>query len=199
MANKDAPFGGTPIRHRNGAAYNGATRTYYIPSNGSALFVGDPVVKTGTSNAAAFEGHGIATLPTVAKATAGNNNPITGFIVSFGGGTADRTITHNPASTENVVHVADDPDLIFLMQDNAGGTLNQDDVGGSANLIFTESGSTSTGQSGVEFDSGTIGTSSTDQVTIQRLHDLEGNTVANFGLWELKINKHTEAHGAAAI
>ena len=85
------------------------------------------------------------------------------------------------------------------MQDNAGGTLNQDDVGGSANLIFTESGSTSTGQSGVEFDSGTIGTSSTDQVTIQRLHDLEGNTVANFGLWELKINKHTEAHGAAAI
>jgi len=51
MANTDAPFGLRPIRHRNGAPYNGAFNHYYVASSyATALFVGDPVVKTGTSN-----------------------------------------------------------------------------------------------------------------------------------------------------
>ena len=46
MANTDSPFGLRPIRHRNGAAYNGAANPYYINSTyATALFIGDPVVK----------------------------------------------------------------------------------------------------------------------------------------------------------
>lgn len=196
--NSDAPFGLTPIRHRNGAPYNGANRAYFVPST-IALFIGDTVLKTGTANTAAIGGHNIATLPEINKSAAGNGSPITGVIVGFEADGDNQTITHNLASTERVAYVADDPDLIFLVQDDAGGTLTAADVGGSVNLIFTASGSTSTGKSGIEFDSGTVGTSSTDQLTLQRLHDEVGNTVANFGIWEVKINNHTEAHGAAAI
>ena len=51
MANVDTPFGLRPIRHRNGAPYNGAVNPYYLRSDYAvATFIGDPVVKTGTSN-----------------------------------------------------------------------------------------------------------------------------------------------------
>jgi len=54
MANIDAPFGLRPLRHRNGAPYNGAVNPYYIAGDVAALFIGDPVVKTGESNTAAI-------------------------------------------------------------------------------------------------------------------------------------------------
>ena len=199
MANKDAPFGLKPIRHRNGAPYNGATKRYFIPATQAAMFLGDPVIRTSTSNTAAIGGANIATLPEVNKATAGNGNSVTGVIVSFDADGDNQSITHNPLNTARIVHVADDPDLVFIIQDDAGGTLAATTTGGSANFIFTETGSSSTGLSGVELDAGTIGTSSTDQMNIDRLHDVEGNTVANFGIWEVKLNNHTEAHGAAGI
>lgn len=204
MANKDAPFGLTPIKHRNGAPYNGATRQYFVNSSYAvALFVGDPVIKTGTSNTTVVEGANIATLPEINKATAGDGNAITGVIVSFGANGGDnQTRTHNPASTERIVNVADDPDLLFLVQDDGGGALDATTVGLNAVLIFTESGSTSTGQSGVEMDGGTSDAPAADlsnQLTIQRLHDVEGNTVDDFALWEVKINNHTEAHGVIGI
>ena len=53
MANSNSPFGLKPVRYRSGATYNGKVTPYYIPSSyGTALFIGDPVVKTGTSNTA---------------------------------------------------------------------------------------------------------------------------------------------------
>ena len=61
MANTDSPFGLKPIRHRNGAPYNGAANPYYIPASyGTALVIGDPVIKSGTSNTAEVEAPGAA-------------------------------------------------------------------------------------------------------------------------------------------
>lgn len=198
--NSDAPFGLTPIKHRNGAPYNGANRLYYVPSTyATALFVGDPVIKIGTANAAAIQGHNIATLPEINKATAGDGNDITGVIIGFDADGDNQSRTHNPASTERVVHVADDPDLLFIIQDDAGGTLTVADVGQNVNLVFTTAGSTSTGQSGVEFDSSATAADQSNQLTLQRLFDEEGNTIANFGIWEVKINQHTEADNKIGI
>lgn len=200
MANKDARFGLTPIKHRNGAPYNGATRTYFVPSTYAvALFVGDPVIKTGTANTTAVEGHNIATLPEINKATAGDGNALTGVIVSFGANGNNQDITHNPASTERIVNVADDPDLLFIIQADAGGTLTAADVGQNANVIFTHAGSTSTGQSGVELDASATAADQSNQLTIQRLFDVEGNTVDSFGIWEVKINQHTETANTIGI
>ena len=156
MANVDSPFGLRPIRHRNGAPYNGAVSPYYIPSSyGTALFIGDPVVKTGTSNTAevkSFVGGNfpIGTLPEINKATAGDGNAITGVIVGFGPNPSDLDKAYNAASTENVAWVADDPDLVFEIQ--ADGAIPAASIGLNAVLIFTHSGSTTTGLSGVELD-----------------------------------------------
>ena len=105
MANADTPFGLRPVRHRNGAPYNGAVTAYYVPASyGTALFIGDAVTKTGTSNTVEVEAPGagsfpVGTLPAVNKTAAGDGNAITGVVVGFAGD-ADDPI-YNPASTGN--------------------------------------------------------------------------------------------------
>ena len=52
MANSNTPMGLRPVRHRNGAPYNGAATRYFVPaSDGTALFLGDPVVVAGSADA----------------------------------------------------------------------------------------------------------------------------------------------------
>ena len=93
MANVDTPFGLRPVRHKSGAPYNGAANPYYKPVGyATAMFIGDAVVTTGTSNTAAASAPGlgnfqIGTLPEVNRATVGDTNRITGVVVGFG---ADR-------------------------------------------------------------------------------------------------------------
>jgi|SRR6056297_275102 len=205
MANTDAAFGLRPVKHRNGAPYNGAVRPYYIPSSyATALFIGDPVVKTGTANTAevTVPGAGVfhpGTMPEINKATAGDGNAITGVIVSFASDAENEV--YNAASTERVAFVADDPDLIFEIQ--ADGTLAATSVGLNAVLIYTNSGSTSTGLSGVELDttSDVPAADASNQLTILGIPNREDNSdlsSANVNVL-VSINNHTEAHAALGI
>lgn len=206
MANNDTPFGLRPIRHRNGAAYNGAANPYYIASDyATALFIGDPVVKTGESNTGnvTVPGGGafaIGTMPEVEKATAGDANAVTGVIVGFAPLPNDLDKNYNPASTERVAYVCDDPDVVFEIQ--ADGTIAAAQVGLNAVLIYTNSGSTSTGLSGVELDtsSDAPAADASNQLTIQRVVNREDNEAgSDFTKVEVKINNHTEAHAALGI
>ena len=203
MANVDAPFGLKPIRHRNGASYNGAANKYYVPSTyATALFIGDPVIKTATSNTSDVDGgNQPGTLPEINKATAGDGNAITGVVVGFGPNRDDLSKQYNPASTERVVLVADDPDLVFDIRDDGAAALAETSVGLNAVLIFTESGSTTTGLSGVELDtsSDAPAADASNQLTIQRLSDKPDNAVGVNAVWEVKINNHTEAHAVIGI
>lgn len=205
MANVDAPFGLRPIRHRNGAPYNGAFNAYYVPASyGTALFVGDPVVKTGTSNTAKLSTPGgdfaIGTLPEVNKATAGDNNAITGVVVGFGPDPNGLERIYNPASTERLVYVCDDPDVVFEIQ--ADGAIAAAQVGLNAVLIYTNTGDTNTGRSGAELDttSDAPAADASNQLTIQRVVNRPNNEAgSDFTVVEVKINNHTEAHGAIGI
>ncbi|MEY1555323.1 hypothetical protein AB3Y40_06775 [Yoonia sp. R2331] len=206
MANSDTPFGLKPIRHRNGAAYNGAVNPYYVPAGyGTALFVGDPVVKTGTSNSTIVTAPGagefnVGALPAVNKAAAGDTNAITGVIVGFAPDPNGLERTYNPASTERVALVCDDPDVVFEIQ--ADGAIAATQVGLNAVLIYTNSGDTGTGLSGAELDttSDVPAATATNQLTIQRVVNREDNEAGSaFTKVEVKINNHTEAHGAVGI
>jgi hypothetical protein len=203
MANVDAPFGLRPVRHRNGASYNGAVNKYYVPSTyATALYIGEAVTKTGTSNTTEVEGNQPGTLPEVNKTAAGDGNAITGVIVGFGPNRDDLSKQYRPASTERVVYVADDPDLVFEIRDDGGVALDATVVGLNAVLIDTESGSTTTGLAGTEMDSGTTDAPAADasnQLTIQRLVDKGDNALGVNAVWEVKINNHTEAHAALGI
>lgn len=203
MANVDSPFGLKPIRYRTGAPYNGATNPVYIDSGyGTALFIGDPVIKVaGGSNAAEVTvpgggKFGIGTLPSVEKATAGDGNRITGVIVAFAPDPANPERKHNPASTARVAYVCDDPNVIFEVQ--ADGAIPAASVGLNAVLIFTHSGSTTTGLSGVELDttSDVPAADASNQLLIVRAVNREDNdTTLTHAKVEVLINQHTESQG----
>ena len=194
MANKDAPLGLMPIKHKNGAPYNGAYNEYYLRSDyNTAMYVGDPVIITGTANTEAFHGNAPGTLPTVNKATAAGGY-ITGIIIGFSLLPTDLTKTYNEASTERIAYVADDPDLVFeLQEDSVDGALAVTDVGNNGDMIFG-SGSTTSGKSGVELDSSTVTTTDALNLKILRLVNRVDNAIGDNAKWEVMINLHTQRY-----
>lgn len=192
MANKDQPLGLVPVRHANGAPYNGAYNEYYVPSTyATALFVGDPVVITGTGNAAAYNGNPPGALPEVNKS--GEGTLLTGVIVGFNPLPDDLSKTYNPASTERIVYVADDPDLIFECQeDSDGGAIAVASIGLNCELEFATGGNTLTGKSGVELDSSGVATTNTFNIKIMRLVNRVDNDLGTNAKFEVCINLHTQ-------
>ncbi len=202
MANQDASFGLRLRRKPDGTSYN--LNKYYISSSyGTALFVGDPVVHVGNTNTAEVtsgdETHDIGTLLEINKASAGDANAITGVIVAFEADPSNTTRVHNPASTERVAIVCDDPTAEYEIQGD--GIVALDDVGLNANLIFTNSGSTVTGLSGVELDTScdAPAADASNQLLILRYSEDPNNndaTAAN-GNVIVKINQSTLAANEA--
>lgn len=202
MANTNAPFGLRPIRHKSGAPYNGANNPYYLPSSyATAMFIGDPVIRTGTSNTAEVTvpgggNFGIGTLPEINKATAGDGNRITGVIVGFSPLPTNLGAQYNPASTERVAYVCDDPDVVFEIQ--ADGAIPAASVSLNAVLIYTQSGSTTTGLSGVELDttSDVPAADASNQLLILRaVNRADNDTTLTRAKVEVMINQHTESQG----
>ena len=112
MPNSNAAQGLIPRRYRNGAPWTGAARTYHVPAaNATALFIGDPVIITGTGDA---EGY-----PDVGIATAASAGRITGVIVGFRPSAPFSPYKYLPASTEGYVIVADDPALLYEIQEDS--------------------------------------------------------------------------------
>lgn len=200
MANTDARFGLKPTRYRSGVAYNGSYREYFVPSTDStALFIGDPVIKTGTSNTTVVEGRAVGTLSEVTKATAGAGNSITGVVVGVAPVT-DESTTYREASTARVLLVADNPDLVFEIQGDSATAAAATDVGNNADLVFTHGGSTVTGLSGVELDVSTVATGATLQTKIIGFSkDIENDATAVNAKYEVIINTHTETQNQAGV
>lgn len=193
MANVDSAFGLMPVRYASGAPYTGACNRYYVPaSDGTALFRGDPVILAGSADA-----NGV---PDVTRATAGSAGRITGVVV---GVVNDASITgkHRPASTAGYVLVADDPNLLFEIQDDSvGGNLAATDIGLNADLA-SGTGSTVTGLSGFELDTSTKATTATLQLRIEGLvqrPDVEvgANTKA---LVRINLPTQTGAAGSTGV
>jgi len=198
-----------PVAYRSGAPYNGAARPYYLPSSyATAVFIGDPVVKTGTANTSAVTvpgggSFGVGTLPEVNVTAVGDVNGdtkrITGVVVGFSPLPTDLSKVYNPASTERVVYVADDPDLVFEIQ--ADGAVPATSMGLNAVLIATHSGSTTTGLSGMELDttSDVPAADASNQLLILRAVNREDNdTTLTHAKVLVAINCHTEGTGYTA-
>ncbi len=82
------------------------------------------------------------------------------------------------------------------------GAIAATQVGLNAVLIYTNAGSTTTGLSGAELDttSDVPAADASNQMTIQRVVNREDNEAGTvFTKVEVKINNHTEAHGAIGI
>lgn len=202
MTNANTPKGLVPIKNNGGEL---DVNFYYIPSSyGTALFIGDPVIITGTSNTANVvvgqRQFAAGTLPAINKATAGDGNKVVGSIVGFLTNFDNTSKNYNPASTEAIAIVADNPSQIFEIQEETAGTaLAATSVGLNANLVFAESGSTATGISGVELDTSTPASDATFQLKILRLVDRADNAIGQHAKWEVKINNHQYANIVTGI
>lgn len=205
MANNDAPFGLRLVNSLGSAGFNARVKPYYVPAGDStAIFIGDCVVRTSdganTSRVVAIGGTFEAgQLPEVTRVTAGDGNPITGVVVGVMPVTQDSVI-YRAASTERVLLVCDDPNAEFEIQ--ADGDLTETMVGLNAVLIDTHAGSTVTGLSGTELDTGTDvpAADASNQLTIQRIGmGVDNDTGAANQVAVVKIINHTEAHGVIGI
>lgn len=197
MPNPNRPFGLRPVRYKNGAPWNGQATPYFVAAaDATALFLGDPVVANGNSNSAAIgRGHEPGTLASVIRAAA--TGVILGAVVGVEPETRDSTV-HRVASTARVVLVADDPNLIFHIQDDGAGTPTADNVWNNALLTFATAGSAATGLSGAALSGASFATTQTHQLHMLGAARLPNNSVAeDFCIWEVLINTH-QYKGAAA-
>lgn len=193
MANADAAFGLKPVRYRSGAPYNGACSLYHVPaSDSTAVYVGGLVKLTGGADA---DG-----IPTVTGNVA-SGNPVCGVVVGIKPVTADST-TYRVASTLRYVYVADDPALMFEVQeDSDGGALAATACGATATLTGFTSGSTVTGLSAIEIDSsGLSETSDTDDdVRIHQLVQAADNEVGANARWLVSLNVHAFVNAGVGV
>lgn len=190
MANSNSARGLIPVRKFAASGYANAIRRYSCPSTyATALFIGDPVIKTGTSDADGFS--------EVNSAASGGS--ITGVVVGFED-PGSLQLGYGAASTTRAVLVADDPEELFEIQEDAvGGALALASVGLNCDLI-SAAGSTYTRASGWMLDSSTAATTATLQVKIIEFQHRVDNepAVANAKVL-VKINKHTELAAVAGI
>lgn len=192
MANVDTPFGLRPVRYLSGAPYNGAANVYTTASgDATAIYVGDPVILSGTAQT--ING---ATYADVDQAATGD--VITGVVIAVLPETRDSLI-YRAASTVRRLLVADDPGLVFEIQEVSGGTaLTTAAIGLNANFVVG-SGSTTTGQSGVELNNATEATTNTLDVQIVGLVNKEDNAAGEHAKWLVRLNRHQYSNQVAGI
>ncbi len=198
MANSDTPFGLKPVRYMSGAPYNGAVNPYSTAAgDATAIFVGDPVIISGTAQT--IDGQ---IYQDVDQAATGD--VIVGVVISVdnalgsGAGGRDSTI-HRAASTQRIVYVADDPNLLFEIQEVSGGTpLTANDIGLNANFVVA-AGNATTGKSGVELNNATEATTNTLDLQIVGFQNRPDNEVGEHAKWLVRINRHQRANQVAGI
>ena len=201
MANVSVARGLIPYRYRSGAPYNAAANIYYVPvGNATALYVGDPVQILSAS----ADGNGI---PAVRIVTAGNGTDtpiatygIIGSVVGrVSGGEPIISLTRDsnvylPASTAGYILVADDPFLLFEVQENGnmgGATPVVGSVPGPGKNVdlVAGTGSTTTGYSGWTLGSASLSVNAL-QMRVIRMLEQADNTLGTNAKWLTSINLH---------
>ena len=144
MANKDASFGLKPVKMMGGSPYSGGQSRYRIAANyGTSIFQGDLVMQV---TGGGIEIH-----------ADGGTVPIDGVFngCMYTDPTTSEQVFSNfyPASTnasDIIAFVHDDPNTVFEIQ--ADDTVPVADLFGNFDIVYTNSGSTTTGISGAELD-----------------------------------------------
>jgi hypothetical protein len=198
MANVDSPFGLRPVRYMSGAPYNGAVNAYSTAAgDATAIYVGDPVIISGTAqtiNGVIYQDVDQAATGDVIVGVVVGVDPVLGS----GANGRDSTV-YRAASTQRIVYVADDPNLLFEIQEVSGGTaLAAADIGLNANFVVA-AGSTTTGLSGVELNNATEATTNTLDLQIVGFQNRVGNEIGEHAKWLVRLNRHQRANQVAGI
>lgn len=175
MANVDRPQGLRPVRMLNGSSNIPVNRYPVAAGNSTAIFIGDLVIKTATTN---------QVIPQVTT----TNAAVLGVVVGIDGDFGDLTRRYLPASTAGNVFVADSPETIFAIQED--GNMGVAAIGTTA-AVLTTAGSTTTGLSAYELDSDQVGTTTTGILKVLRAVPAEDNDATSTNAeWEVLLQTH---------
>ena len=201
MANANRPSGFSPVGYLNGTPWNGQARLYNIVAGYStALYIGDPVVSSGTADVNGVPGINIGA----------GNGPLRGMIVGLGkypnlmANPSNLDITYRPASDAATWYamVVDDPNVVFQIQEESNGTaLAAVDIGMNT-LSVTGTGNGFV--SGWQLRSATGAVPAVTATLQLRLLGLAQrpagtNVFGAYAKWLVQINVHELAHGTGAV
>lgn len=194
MANDTGGFGLRPVRKRDGSTQWDVQKCYISASYATALFIGDPVLFSPTLAEKDTTGvhHTI-------NASAGTDGIIIwGVVVGFEPDPDNLNRVYSPASTEGYAYVCADPNMLYAVRGDGGGTPSKVFIGENAVLIATAAGSTSTGTSGFELDEGTTTAPSANQsypLLIEGIWQKEDNELADDAVYLVSLNTKFDATG----
>lgn len=194
MANSNAASGLRPI-NSNGSPYTGNGVLCAVPASQTGnIFLGDPVVALGGTDA-----YGC---PLVGIASAGAGDTILGSMMSIsngpasGGGGAVFTVTrdlpvYRQASIANYILVSDEPNYLFEIQEDSVGGAIAAATGGFANgNLVSGAGSTVTGFSGWQLQSSSVSSSANTTYQVRLLGLVRGpdNAIGVNAKWVVRLN-----------
>ena len=201
MANVNKPTGLSPVRYLNGAPWTGGGNIYSIAYNyNTALYIGDPVISSGTADT-----NGVAGI-----ALAAATGAIRGVIVGIGrsesllANPSNLTVNYYPANGDGVnspwyALVVDDPNVIFEVQEHSNGTaLAATEVGLNQVLYLAAGNGFVSGWMLASYSDATPASTNTLQVRLLGLARRSDNAFGAYAKWLVQLNVHELSHGLGA-
>lgn len=193
MANANIAFGIRPIND-NGTPWSGQGRMVAFPTSQTGnIFLGDPLVPLGGTDAWG--------VPYVGIASAGATNTILGGFIGIcngpaAGGNAAFTVTrdlpvYRQASIANYGFICDDPNQLYAVQEDSVGGAIAAGVGGFSNgNLVAGTGNTTTAFSGWQLQSSTVSNTANPTYQVRLLGLLRGpdNALGANADWAVRIN-----------
>jgi len=193
MANANTPFGLRPIND-NGTPWSGQGRLVAFPaSQSSNIFLGDPIVALGGTDAFG--------VPLCGIATAGAGNVVLGSLIGISNGPAQGGVTaatitrdlpvYRQASLLNYGIICDDPNQVYAIQEDSVSGAIAAATGGFANgNLVSGTGSTVTGFSGFQLQSSGVSSSANTTFQLRLLGTIRGpdNAIGTNCKWAVRLN-----------
>jgi hypothetical protein len=194
MANTNRPGGLKPVSYLNGAPYTGQARLYSVPVSSAAMYIGDPVTLSGSADTNGLAGISIGVAGSAVIGV------VVGFVVAPPGVSLvatniDLTVRSIPVSSTVVQYalVADDPNLIFEIQDGQTVPTAVTDIGQNTNFLIA-AGATTYSDSGT-VTAATLTAGTTSNLKLMGFTQRIDNAVGQYAKLLVKINNHVYGAG----
>lgn len=201
MPNINAPKGFSPSRYLNGAAWNGAVNTYFIPSTDTSVWSPGDVCKSLANG----DANGV---PGIQKAA--GTDTVRGVCVGFLaappynpsllGNVLDLSLQTLPAIKLKAYYalVVDDPNVLFELQDDGLNVLTATSV--NKNATFTVANPSGLIQNSASvLNTGSVATTNTLNLKLFGLIQRDDNAFGQYAKWLVKFNLHELFGGTAGV
>lgn len=180
MANLDKPYGARVVGHLDGSPFNDMVSLMnFAAAEETDTFIGDFVNQDASATASGIR---------LVKQAAADEN-LLGVLIGLEPDPTDLRTLYRKLDTLRNCYVADSPDIVFEMQEDAvGGALAAADIGNNIDIIVG-AGDTTLGLSGMELDSNTAATT-TFQIRILSLIQNEDEIIGANASYRCMVNEH---------